>query len=120
MPYLTSFDGTKIYYEDVGTGETILFSHGIASSHLKIKNLINEFKSEYRCVYYDQRGHEATDTPKIHLNVESLAKDLNEIIEYLNLKEITIIGHSLGAATIYNYINQFGISKIKRIVAIDM
>ena len=120
MPYLTSFDGTKIYYEDVGTGETILFSHGIASSHLKIKNLINEFKSEYRCVYYDQRGHEATDTPKIHLNVQSLAKDLNEIIEYLNLKEITIIGHSLGAATIYNYINQFGISKIKRIVAIDM
>ncbi len=60
MPYLTSFDGTKIYYEDVGKGETILFSHGLGSSHLKIKNFINEFKSEYRCVYYDQRGHEAT------------------------------------------------------------
>ena len=35
MPYLTSFDGTKIYYEDVGKGETILFSHGLGSSHLK-------------------------------------------------------------------------------------
>ncbi len=58
--------------------------------------------------------------PKIHLNIQSLAKDLNELIEYLNLNEITLIGHSLGAGTIYNYINQFGTSKIKRIVAVDM
>ena len=120
MPYLTVQDGTKIYYEDVGKGEVILFSHGLGSSHLKIKNFINEFKKDYRCVYYDQRGHESSDKPKIHMNIQTLAKDLNDLIEYLNLKDITIIGHSMGAATIYNYINQFGCSKLKRIVAVDM
>ena len=91
MPYYTTQDGTKLYYEDVGKGETILFLHGLCSSHLKIKNFINEFKSEYRCVYYDHRGHESSDIPKFHINIQTLAKDLNEIIEYLNLKDITII-----------------------------
>ena len=120
MPYLTVQDKTKIYYEVQGKGETILFCHGLGSSHLEIKQFINEFKSEYRCVSYDHRGHESSDKPKIHMNVKTLAQDLNELIEYLDLKDITIIGHSMGAATIYNYINQFGCSKLKRLVAVDM
>ena len=120
MPYLTVQDGTKIYYEDQGKGETILFCHGLASSHLKLKQFINEFKSEYRCVSYDHRGHESSEIPKIHMNLQTLAQDLNELIEYLDLKDITIIGHSMGAATIFNYINQFGCSRLKRMVCVDM
>ena len=42
MPFLTMKDGTKIYFEDQGKGETILFSHGLASSHLKIRDFIIE------------------------------------------------------------------------------
>ena len=45
---------------------------------------------------------------------------MHELIEYLDLKEINIIGHSMGAATIYNYVNQFGTSRLKSITAVDM
>jgi len=57
MPYLTVKDGTKIYYEDTGKGETVLIIHGLGSSHLKLKNFINEFRKEsnFRCVCYDHR-----------------------------------------------------------------
>ncbi len=55
MPYLTVSDGTKLYYEDKGQGQTLLFAHGLNSSHLKIKNFIDEFKDNYRIVCYDQR-----------------------------------------------------------------
>ena len=120
MPYLTMRDGTKIYYEDHGHGETLLFSHGLSSSHLELKNFINEFKNEYRCVCYDQRGHEASDRSQIHMNVKTLGQDMNELIEYLDLKNVTVIGHSMGAATIFSYVNQFGCEKLKRIVAADM
>ena len=122
MPYLVVKDGTKIYYEDTGKGETVLIIHGLGSSHLKLRNFINEFRKEsnLRCVCYDHRGHESSDKPKIHLNVQTLAQDLNELIEYLDLKDITIIGHSMGAATIFNYINQFGTSRLKRLVCVDM
>lgn len=120
MPYFALRDGIKIYYEDCGKGDTIIFCHGLNSSHSKIKNFIDEFKKDYRCVYYDQRGHGASDHSNFHLNIKNLAQDLNELIEYLNLENITAIGHSMGAATIFNYVNQFGCDKLKNIVAVDM
>ena len=85
MSYLTMRDGTRIYFEDHGCGETILFSHGLNSSHLAIKDFINEFKGEYRLVFYDQRGHASSDRAKIHMNVKILGQDINELIESLDL-----------------------------------
>ncbi len=122
MPYLVMKDGTNIYYEDYGNnnGETLLFCHGLASSHLELKNFINEFKNEYRCICYDQRGHCASDKTQKHMNVKTLGQDLNEIIEYFDLKDVSVIGHSMGAASIFSYVNQFGCNRLKRIVAVDM
>lgn len=120
MPYLAMRDETKIYYEDCGQGETILFSHGLNSSHFKIKNFIDEFKGEFRCVYYDQRGHGASDRSNVHMNIKNLGQDMNELIEYLDLKNLTVVGHSMGAATIFSYVNQFGCDRLKKIVAVDM
>ncbi len=120
MPYLTMLDGTKIYYEDHGQGETILFSHGLNSSHLAIKSFINEFRGEYRVVFYDQRGHEASDRSKMHMNIKTLGQDLGELIEALDLCDVTAIGHSMGAASIFSYVDQFGCGRLKRIVVADM
>ncbi|MBR6024788.1 MAG: alpha/beta hydrolase [Methanobrevibacter sp.] len=120
MSFLTMSDGIKIYYEDWGEGETLLFAHGLNSSHLLNKAFYTEFRDDYRIVFYDQRGHESSDKSSVHMNIKRLAQDLNEIIESLNLDEVTLIGHSMGAATIYNYVEQFGCDKIKRIVAADM
>ena len=120
MSYLTMSDGTEIYYEDYGEGETILFSHGLNSSHLNMKKFINEFEGEYRIVFYDQRGHENSNHPIKHLNIKTLAQDLNEIIITLDLNNINLFGHSMGGATIYNYVNQFGCDKLKRIMIADM
>ena len=77
MPYLAMSDLTKIYYEDSGSGETILFAHGLGSSHFELKNFIDEFKSDYRCVCYDHRGHGASDKANIHMNVKQLGQDMN-------------------------------------------
>ena len=77
MPYLATTDGTKIYYEDKGRGETLIFCHGLNSSHLAIKNFIDEFSGEYRTVCYDQRGHASSDRAKIHMNVKTLGQDLH-------------------------------------------
>ena len=120
MAYLTLRDGIKIYFEDCGTGEPILFIHGLNSSSEKIKKFISKFKKDYRCVYYDQRGHGLSDRANIHMNIENLGRDLNEIIEKLNLENVTVIGHSMGAAAIFNYVNQFGCGKLKNIVVVDM
>ena len=120
MSCLAMKDGTKIYYEDSGKGEPILFSHGLNSSHLAIKEFINEFKGEYRTICYDQRGHASSDRSTIHMNIKTLGQDMNELIEFFDLKDITIIGHSMGGASVFSYINQFGCDRLKRIVIADM
>lgn len=114
MPYLTMSDGIRIFYENYGEGETLIFCHGLNSSHNANKDFYNEFKKDYNIIIYDQRGHADSDKSTIHMNIQRLGQDLNEIIEALNLDNITLIGHSMGAATIYSYINQFGCDKIKR------
>ena len=122
MPYFAVDDETKLYYEEYGKDkkETILILHGLGSNHFKLQNFINEFKSDYHLVFYDHRGHGSSDSPKMHINLQRLAKDLNQMIEYLGLKDINVIGHSMGAATVFNYINQFGTSKLKSITVVDM
>lgn len=113
-------DGIKLYYENYGEGETLVFCHGLNSSHNANKELYDEFREDFNTVIYDQRGHGDSDKPTIHMNIQRLGQDLNEIIESLNLENVTLIGHSLGGATIYSYVNQFGCDNIKRIVASDM
>ena len=122
MPFFSVDDETKIYYEETGKEkkETVLIIHGLGSSHFKLKDFINEFRDEYHVVCYDHRGHGSSDSPKIHINIQRLAKDLNELIQYLDLKDINVIGHSMGAATVFNYINQFGTSKLKSLTVVDM
>ena len=47
MPHLAVKDGTKLYYEEHGAGEIVLFVHGLSSSHFELKPFINSFKGEY-------------------------------------------------------------------------
>ena len=120
MPYFVLRDKTRIYYEDHGQGEPIVFLHGLGASHQSIAAFINEFKGEYRCISYDHRGHGSSTHNGIHMNLKNLAQDLHELLDYLDLKDVTVIGHSLGGATIFSYVSQFGCERIKRIVNVDI
>ncbi len=54
------------------------------------------------------------------MNIKTLGRDMHELIEYLDLNDVTVIGHSMGAASIFSYVNQFGCGRLRRIVNIDM
>ena len=120
MSYITVDDGVNLYYDDTGDGEALIFCHGLNSSHTINESFYREFRDDFRVILYDQRGHGDSDKPTVHMNVERLGKDLHELICKLNLSDVTLIGHSMGAATIYSYVGQFGCDRIKRIVASDM
>ena len=120
MPYLATKDGTTLYYEDWGKGETIVFLHGVGSSHLELRDFIDEFKGEYRCITYDCRGHGLTKAPGTNMNLLTTGQDLNELLTYLDLTDVTLVGHSMGGLTIFSYVNQFGCDRLKRIVSVDI
>lgn len=121
MPYLMMSDGAKIYYEVYGQGKTVLFCHGLNSSHNKIGIFMSRFKNEYRCVCYDQRGHGASERTTKHMNIKRLGEDIHELIEHVSpTGKFFAVGHSMGAASIFSYINQFGCNRPEKIVVSDM
>ena len=121
MSYLTTSDGIKLfYYDSKKDAPTILFIHGLKITFERMKPFMEEFQEKYRIVFYSQRGHDKSDANTLHMNVKRLGQDLNDVIEQLKLKDVILIGHSLGASTIFSYVDQFGCDKIKAIVPIDM
>jgi non-heme chloroperoxidase len=71
-----------------------------------------------RCIAYDRRGHGRSDCPPHGYDYDTLADDMAEIIEALDLNNLTLVGHSMGAAEIVRYLTRHGASRVKRNVLI--
>lgn len=122
MSYFTLKDGQKLYYEDMGQGaETLIMMHGWTSSHDVFAQAAQALQDKARCIIYDHRGHgKSKEANSGSPTMETLASDLNEIIEGLFLSDVTLLGWSMGAGVVLNYVRLFGCGALKRIVLCDM
>ena len=123
MPYISpdQYD-TQFYYEDKGSGQPVVFAHGWSGSSRRFAEIARPLldTGKFRIIVYDQRGHGASKGCEKGLSMEQLGRDLHTIIQALELKDVILAGHSMGAMTIYSYIEQFGCSNIKKCIFLDM
>ena len=122
MSYFTLSNGEKLYYEDKGNGpETIIMMHGWTSSHEIYQEPVERLQKQARCIIYDHRGHgKSKDANSGNPTMETLANDLNEIIQGLSLSNITLLGWSMGAGVVFNYVRLYGCDNLKQIILCDM
>ena len=122
MSYFSLKNGEKLYYEDAGDGpETLIMLHGWTSSHEIYEETVSKLKDRVRCIIYDHRGHGGSkDANHERPTMETLAGDLDEIIQGLSLSNITLLGWSMGAGVVLNYVRLFGCDALKQIVLCDM
>lgn len=120
MSFYVTADNTKLYYEIEGQGQPIVFIHGWSCAHDCFTEVIKNMRDKYRCISYSHRGHGASDVAEGGYTISQLARDLRELIDYLALKDVILVGHSMGGYTIYEYIKQFGCDNIKKVVILDM
>ena len=122
MSYFTLSNGEKLYYEDKGQGEdTIIMMHGWTSSHDIYLKPVERLQDQARCIIYDHRGHGGSKGANSESpTMETLASDLNEIIQGLSLSNITLLGWSMGAGVVFNYIRLYGCDALKQIILCDM
>ena len=95
--------------------------HGWTSSHEIFVEPVERLKDRARCIIYDHRGHSGSkgaNSPGP--TMETLANDLHEIIEGLSLSNITLLGWSMGAGVVLNYVRLYGCDGLKRIILCDM
>ena len=122
MAYFSLKDGGQLYYEDTGRGDqTILMLHGWISTHKVFSKSLSAIGNASRCITYDHRGHgKSMKAAKEPITMDMLASDLNELITGLDLHDLTLLGWSMGAGAILNYVSRYGCGALRQIVLCDM
>ncbi len=122
MTYFTLKNGEQIYYEDTGKGaQTLVLLHGWSSNHEVYAPVVEKIRDKVRCISYDQRGHgKSKDACREQVSMDTLASDLNELINGLGLKDITLLGWSMGAAVAIDYTGIYGCGALKKLILCDM
>lgn len=120
IPYYLTTDNTALYYEAKGKGQPVVFLHGWSGSHEHMAEVSNNMSDNYLSVVYSHRGHGASDISEEGYTIPNLAQDLKNLIDYLGLEDVVLVGHSMGGYVVYEYVRQFGCDKIKKIIIIDM
>jgi non-heme chloroperoxidase len=120
MSTITTTDGTKIFYKDWGTGRPVVFSHGWPlTADAWDSQMLFLGSHDYRVIAHDRRGHGRSDQPWNGNDMNTYADDLAALIEALDLKDATLIGHSTGGGEVARYIGRHGTSRVRQAVLIS-
>lgn len=119
MSRFTTKDGTEIYYNDWGTGQPIVFSHGWPLSADAFEDQMFYFAQRgYRVIGHDRRGHGRSSQPFTGNDMDTYADDLAELVTYLNLRDAIHVGHSTGGGEVTRYIGRHGTGRVALAVLI--
>jgi non-heme chloroperoxidase len=120
MSTITTKDGTQIYYNDWGSGQPIVFSHGWPLSADAFEDQMFYLAERgYRCIAHDRRGHGRSSQPWNGNDLDTYADDLAQLVATLDLKDAIHVGHSTGGGEVTRYIGRHGTSHVAKAVLIS-
>ena len=90
------YKNTKISYTDSGEGNAIVLLHGFLENKKMWKDYVSFFSNQYRIITIDLLGHGESDCLGYVHSMEDNAHAVHEVLEYLQIKKTTILGHSMG------------------------
>jgi non-heme chloroperoxidase len=119
MGFITTTDGTSIFYKDWGSGPPVLFSHGWPlSADAWDAQMMFLGERGYRVIAHDRRGHGRSGQPWNGNDMDTYADDLATLVEALDLRDLTLVGHSTGGGEITHYIGRHGTARVAKAVLI--
>ena len=115
-----SGSSVKLFYEEFGSGKPVVLIHGWPLNHEMWEYQLNELpKHNLRCIAYDRRGFGKSDRPFEKYDYDTLANDLKELLDQLDLKGVTLVGFSMGGGEIARYIGKYGTSRVEKVILIS-
>jgi non-heme chloroperoxidase len=109
-------DGTRLSIRSFGDGPALLFVASWALHGAMWDYQVSHFSDlGYRCITLDRRGHGGSDVPPSGYDMDTLADDLDAVIRTLDLSEVGIVAHSMGAAETIRYLSRHGSTRIRKV-----
>lgn len=121
MPYITvgkeNSANINIYYEDFGSGKPVMLIHGFPlSGHSWEKQVADLLAAGYRVIAYDRRGFGDSSQPSIGYDYDTFAADLNRLIIELDLRDVALVGFSMGTGEVTRYLGKYGSERVSKAV----
>jgi non-heme chloroperoxidase len=116
---ITMKDGTVLYYKDWGVGPVVVFSHGYPlSSDAWEYQMMFLLQNGYRVIAHDRRGFGRSSQPSQGYDFDTFADDLAALVEALDLRDVTLVGHSMGGGETVRYIARHGEGRVARVALV--
>jgi len=103
----------ELYYEDHGSGRPVVMIHGYPlSGRAWDKQVPVMMDDGRRVITYDRRGFGRSSQPATGYDFDTFANDLNTLMETLDLRDVTLVGHSMGTGEVTRYLGKFGSARV--------
>ena len=120
MPYLTvgkeNSGNIDLYYEDHGSGDPVVLIHGYPLSSASWEKQIPALlKAGHRVIAYDRRGFGKSSQPSEGYHYDTFAADLRHLVTHLELRDVSLVGFSMGGGEIARYAGKYGCENVRRV-----
>lgn len=118
--FIETRDGTQLFYRDWGSGAPLVFLSGWAlTSDCWCYQTQPLSDSGLRCIAYDRRGHGRSSDPGRGYDYDTLADDLAAVLDALDLKNVTLVTHSMAGGEAVRYLSRHGAKRVARVALIS-
>lgn len=120
MPFVTTRDGAEIFYKDWGSGHPVVFIHGWPLNADAWDGQMRWVaENGFRGIAHDRRGHGRSSQPWDGYDFDTFADNLADLIESLDLRDVTLVGHSMGGGELARYIGRHGTGRVRKAVLLS-
>lgn len=112
------FKDTKVHVDDTGgAGRPVVLIHGWPLSGEAFAHNVGDLAAAgYRVVTYDRRGFGRSDEPRTGYSYDTLADDLATLLDELDLRDVTLVGFSMGGGEVARYVANHGSERLRSVV----
>ncbi|MFG3206631.1 alpha/beta fold hydrolase [Streptomyces sp. NPDC048192] len=105
----------ELYYEDHGSGRPVVLIHGYPlNGHSWEKQERVLLEAGYRVITYDRRGFGQSSQPTVGYDYDTFAADLKVLLEHLDLRDVALVGFSMGTGEVTRYLGKYGSQRVSK------